>query len=105
MITVLQRKKQPRPSPLQDQFHPTVTRAPFSRRVIRQWPCVGIADGGEALARLLAVTFMRWDWALSAEPAISKMLNIDMVLSLGYSDCMAVLSDCKRRVRSVRLAW
>src|SRR5476651_21304 len=31
-----------------------------------------------ALAMLLALTFMRCDWAESAEPAISKMLSMDM---------------------------
>ncbi|CFO81015.1 Uncharacterised protein [Bordetella pertussis] len=52
---------------------------------------------------LLADTFMRWDCALSAEPAISKMLNRDMA-GLRYS-WIADISERMRPDNTCRLLW
>ena len=35
------------------------------------------------LAMLLAATFMRCDWAVSAEPAVLKRLEIDILIPRG----------------------
>ncbi|MOA62466.1 hypothetical protein D3C78_1878940 [compost metagenome] len=54
------------------------------------------------MARLLAVTFMRWDCALSAELEMLKMLNMVMA---AYSGCRAVFSPWMRLFIRVRLTW